>query len=310
LLEEPIRRGRVGRSLTPRRLAWVLPAVSVAMLAMTFGLTQGGRSPASAALTAAAAHRGPPARPPSAGSREAKSRSGPPVHDAVVAVFGDSVPEELRPWLRAAAVRAGARRLVDAAIAGCGVVSMTQTDAAGNVVSWQSTCEEIAADERAVIARARPDAVIWFSGTENEPMLVGGTSYPPGSPEHRRALRRAMLAAHQRLTADGAHLYLVEVPPHAPPPGGCASADANPQCSVNATFNATVPYANAQLRWLAHRFDDTSLISLDRVICPGGSPCPATIDGVAVRPDGTHYSEAFAPRVARTLLAATEGRGS
>jgi peptidoglycan/LPS O-acetylase OafA/YrhL len=309
LLEEPIRRGRVGRSLTPRRLAWVLPAVSVAMLAMTFGLTRGGRSPASAAVTAAATHRGGAARPPPARSRVAESRSGPTLHDAVVAVFGDSVPEELRPWLRAAALRAGASRLVDAAIPGCGVVSMTQTDAAGNVVSWQPTCDAIAADERDVMARQKPDAVIWFSGTENEPMLVGGTPYPPGSPEHRRALRRAMIAAHQRLTVDGAHLYLVEVPPHAPPPGGCASADANPQCSVNATFNSTVPYVNAQLRWLARRFDDTSLISLDGVICPGGAPCPATIDGVAVRPDGTHYSDTFAPRVARTVLAAAEGRG-
>jgi hypothetical protein len=95
----------------------------------------------------------------------------------------------------------------------------------------------------------------------------------------------------------------VKVPPHAPPPGGCASAQENPQCAINATFNATVPYVNAQLRWLARRYGDTSLISLDNLVCPDGPPCPTTIHDVPVRPDGTHFSDAFAPRVASALLA-------
>jgi len=94
----------------------------------------------------------------------------------------------------------------------------------------------------------------------------------------------------------------VKVPPHGPPPGGCDDPEANPQCAINATFNATVPYVNAQLRWLARRYDDTTLISLDNLICPD-MPCPTTIHDVAVRPDRTHFSDAFAPRVASALLA-------
>lgn len=309
LLEEPIRRGRLGRSLTPRRLAWVLPAVSGVMMVATFGLMRGGESPAIAHPLVAATdgHR---SRPSSADDRRAEIlRAGARDGKPVVAVFGDSVPEELRPWL-AAAAHAADVKAVDAALAGCGVVAMTQTDAAGNVVSWQGTCDPIAGDERSVVAREKPNVVVWFSGTENEPMLLGDSSYPPATPQHQRALRAAMVAAHGRLTAGGAHLYLVKVPPHAPPPGGCASPDENPQCSVNATFNSTVPYVNSQLRWLAERYRDTTLISLDGLICPGGAPCPATLHGVAVRPDGTHFSDAFAPLVARKLLTLIGARGS
>jgi hypothetical protein len=222
----------------------------------------------------------------------------------VVAVFGDSVPELLKPSLEAAARRAGVR-LVDAAAGGCGVAPVTQTDPSGNVISWQSECDSIAyPNERRVVARYKPDIVIWYSGRENQPLLADGASYLPGTPEHRRALRRAMVVAHRRLTAEGAHLYLVKVPPHADPADGCATPDANPECAANAAFNPTVPYVNAQLRWLARRYPNTTtMISLDGLICPGGSPCPATVDGVPVRPDSTHFSEGFAPRVAAALLA-------
>jgi hypothetical protein len=266
-------------------------------------MTQEGGSSASARSIAAEALRDGSASPASHEQQLAtvESQSLRPVHR--VAVIGDSVPEMLKPSFEVTARRDGLD-VVDAAIGGCGAVAMTQTDAAGNVVSWQDTCDSIAAHERAVISDDRPDAVIWYSGTENEPMLIDGTSYPPGTPQHRRALRSAMLAAHDRLTADGAQLYLVKLPPHGPPPGGCADPQANPQCAINATFNATVPYVNAQLRWLARRYDDTTFISLGDLMCPGGPPCPTTIHDVPVRPDGTHFSDTFAPRVASTLLAA------
>jgi hypothetical protein len=58
-------------------------------------------------------------------------------------VFGDSVPEMLKPSLQVTARRADVK-LVDAAVPGCGVVTMTQTDATGNVVSWQGDCDPIA----------------------------------------------------------------------------------------------------------------------------------------------------------------------
>jgi SGNH domain (fused to AT3 domains)/Acyltransferase family len=303
LLEEPIRGGRAGRWLTPRRIGYSLAAVSLVMVALTLGMTQGGGSSASARSIAAEALRDGSGGPASQEQQLATvgSPSLPSVHR--VAVFGDSVAEMLKPSLEVAARREGLK-LTDAAIGGCGAVAMTQTDAAGNVVSWQATCDSIAAHERAVMSDERPDAVIWYSGTENEPMLVDGASYPPDTPQHRRALRSAMLAAHDRLTAHGARLYLVELPPHGPPPGGCADPQANPQCAINETFNATVPYVNAQLRWLAGRYDDTTFISLDNLICRGGPPCPTTIHDVPVRPDGTHFSDTFAPRVATTLLAA------
>jgi peptidoglycan/LPS O-acetylase OafA/YrhL len=291
LLEEPIRRGRPGRWLTTRRLAYVLPAVSLVMVAMTFALTWGAESSASTQFISVTTPHGAPLR------RVPASRPR-------VTLFGDSVPRLLEPSLATAARRRGFV-FVNAAVPGCGVVDAPQTDASGHLVPWQKTCDTTAyPDERRVIARYDPDAVIWYSATENEPLLIDGASYPPATPQHRRALRAAMVAAHDRLTARGARLYLVKVPPHGPPPGGCASQD-NPQCAINASFNATVPYVNAQLRWLARRFRDTRLISLDDLICPGGPPCPPEVGGVPIRPDGTHFSAAIAPRVAGALLSRT-----
>jgi peptidoglycan/LPS O-acetylase OafA/YrhL len=304
LLEEPIRRGRLARWLTPRRVGYALPAVSAVMIPMTLALTRGGGAPARAQDITAAASRlrlKATAAAKQRSATESRATGGKPR----VVVFGDSVPELLKPSLEAAAHRAGVR-LIDAAVPGCGLAPVTQTDVAGNVVSWQSECDSIAyPDEHRVVARYEPDIVVWFSNRENQPVLVDGVSYRPGTPEHRRVLRRAMLVAHRRLTADGAHLYLVKVTPHADPPGGCASPDVNQECAANAQFNPTVPYVNTQLRWLARRYADTTMISLDGLICPGGPPCPATIDGVPVRPDSTHFSETFAPRVAAALLAST-----
>jgi hypothetical protein len=276
------------------------------MVLATFALTRGARSSTSGQAVAVAAPRAVPLAKVSRARHHPATVSRASLgHRPVVVVFGDSVPELLRPSLLAAARRDDAR-LIDAAVPGCGVAAMTQTDAFGNVVSWQGKCDATAyPEQRSVIARYKPDIVIWWSGTENEPMLLDGTSYPPGTPEHRRALRRAIVAAHQRLTADGARLYLLKVPPHGPPPGGCGSGIENPQCAIDATFNGTIPYVNAQLDWLASRYADTRVISLDRLICPDGAPCPTTIHGVPVRPDGTHFSDAFAPRVAAMALAAT-----
>jgi peptidoglycan/LPS O-acetylase OafA/YrhL len=305
LLEEPIRRGRGAGWLAPRRIAYALPAVSVVMILMTFGFTHGAESSAQGQDITASAPRLSLKRVALAKERATTPQPASRPSKPVVVVFGDSVPELLKPPLEAAADRAGVR-LIDAAVPGCGVAPVTETDVSGNVVAWQSECDSIAyPDERLVVARYKPDVVIWFSGRENNPLLLDGVSYPPGTPEHRRALRRAMVVAHRDLTADGAHLYLVKVPPHADPPGGCASPEVNQECAANAAFNPTVPYVNAQLRWLAGRYLDTTLISLDPLICPGGSPCPDTIDGVPVRPDSTHFSDAFAPRVARALLAST-----
>ena len=48
--------------------------------------------------------------------------------------------------------------------------------------------------------------------------------------------------------------------------------------------------------------DRVSLLDLDHFLCPHGAPCNPKVDGVDVRPDGTHLSPAGAGLVARWML--------
>jgi thioredoxin reductase (NADPH) len=66
-----------------------------------------------------------------------------------------------------------------------------------------------------------------------------------------------------------------------------------------------VPCGNAQLRWLARRYGDTTLISLGQPDLPNGPPCPTTVHDVPVRPDGTHLSD-----IPRSPSRRREHRGS
>jgi peptidoglycan/LPS O-acetylase OafA/YrhL len=290
-VEEPIRRGSAARWLTPRRVAYVLPVVSLTMILITVGLTRGAMASAEAEFVTVTTPHG-----------VTLGRVSPKT--PVVVVLGDSVPRALEPEL-AADARADGLVLVNAAVTGCGVVDQLQADHAGHLVAWQGVCDSTAyPDEQKVVRRYHPNVVIVYSSTENESFLIGGHAYRPGTPEHQKALRAGLIAAHERLTAAGAKLVVVRVPPHALPSTGCADPQAEQRCADDAIFNSTVSYVNAQLEWLARLYSDTRVISLNGLICPSGPPCPTQIDGVVARPDGTHFSAAFAPRVARALLAA------
>jgi peptidoglycan/LPS O-acetylase OafA/YrhL len=293
-VEEPIRRpGTLRRWLVPRRLALLLPAVSACMVAATFVATRNAESaPGDEYVTVTTPGKRPLTKVPSS--------------VPVAAVFGDSIPRALEPALAAAAER---RRwvLVNAAVDGCGIADdVVWANETGDVAYWQDICETVAyPDERQVITQYDPDVVIWYSNTENSEFLVDGAVVQPDTPEHESNLRVAMEAAHDHLTAGGAKLVLVGVAPHSPPLRGCEDAQGVDQCANVEDFNATLPYVNAQLKWLAERHSDTTLISLVDLFCPSGPPCPSEIDGLTVRPDGTHFSDGFAPLIANALLART-----
>ncbi|MEO7198003.1 MAG: acyltransferase family protein [Solirubrobacterales bacterium] len=290
LLEEPIRRGEIRDYLTPRRLVFAVPALSGLVVLAIIGATRGAQSPESATYVTVTAP---------AGVADSKSSGDPPV----IALFGDSVPRLLEPALTTVA-ESGRSIVINAAVTGCAVTEGLQADTSGEVVPWQQTCETTAWPNQArVIDRYNPDVVVWYSATENTPRIIDGESFPPGTAAHREDLRAALEVAYERLTARGATLIVVRVPLHGIPPEGCESLEQSERCATDEAANATVPYINAQLEWLANRHSaDTRLISLDDVFCPSGSPCPSEIDGLPVRPDGSHFSPEFAPQVARALL--------
>ena len=93
------------------------------------------------------------------------------------------------------------------------------------------------------------------------------------------------------LTANGAHLYIIE-PPQLAPPGVSPAWDAN-------IARARQIYGAYQ-RMKPSR---VSLLDLAAVACPAGAPCPSTVDGVTLRPlDGGHYGPEGARWVAEWLF--------
>jgi lysophospholipase L1-like esterase len=105
-----------------------------------------------------------------------------------------------------------------------------------------------------------------------------------------------MAAARERvLTGSDALLVLVKLaPPAATSDRGFAD-----------------PNQVADLRHLNQLFDafaeahpvDTRVLDLGAIVCPEGSPCPAVVDGITLRPtDGGHFSRAGAAWVAPRLL--------
>ena len=46
----------------------------------------------------------------------------------------------------------------------------------------------------------------------------------------------------------------------------------------------------------------TSVIDLDPIVCPGGPPCPDVVNGITLRPDGTHFEADGARYVADRIM--------
>ena len=57
-----------------------------------------------------------------------------------------------------------------------------------------------------------------------------------------------------------------------------------------------------QLALAAERYDTLSLFDLNPIVCPGGPPCPETVEELVLRPDGGHYSESAAAWLVTELL--------
>jgi hypothetical protein len=88
--------------------------------------------------------------------------------------------------------------------------------------------------------------------------------------------------AADRLSASGAHVVLVLMPPRA----------------VNG-YSGDLPTEDARYVRLAELYREyarthpgkVSTVDFSAALCPGGPPCPPTVDGIAPRPlDGLHFT--------------------
>jgi SGNH domain (fused to AT3 domains) len=208
-----------------------------------------------------------------------------------VVFVGDSVAGSLAPGMTQVLAGHGAT-FVNAGVTGCPVANGVTVNAdtgvpfphsercAGLVPLYQAT----------VIAKERPDLVLWLSTWETADRLVNGQHLRSGTPEHDADVLRAMEEARVRLTPHGARLVMLTSVPLADSEFG----------------RAPLPYPDLHLTDLIRRFaaehtDNVRVVDLAAIVCPT-YPCPTVMDGVLIRPGGGHYTPESSVWVAQRLV--------
>jgi peptidoglycan/LPS O-acetylase OafA/YrhL len=292
LVEQPIRRGALrgwrGRIAVPTGFATaglvVVVATAGATAASPLGEVRAGEK-----LTSTP----PPAAVRSQSGAAPGVAAGTP---ARILVVGDSVPYTLLPGLQPIAAERGVS--VDTAlVAGCGVVGGVATYANGDVPPHSPGCEKVVDDyEQTTLDRDHPDLVVWMSTWETYDRIVKGERIRFGGHAWDDMMLGEIDQAARRLTAGGAHLVITTMPPRAPNELMTAS-DAAAETSRFVRLNELyTQYGRAHP-------DTVSVIDFADAVCPGGAPCPRTVDGINPRPlDGLHFTPQTAGWAAQQLL--------
>jgi len=284
LLEEPIRRAPVA----PRATLAATPVVVGALAAAIVVATRGGTAPPSFYLT-------PGEHPVEVRDVVSPRRRRGANRQRSIAILGDSVAASLMPGF-ARALGSRGFRVTSAVLPGCGIATEDALPPEGQAYQGDEACAQAVPRvfERLVTV-FDPDLIVWVaSRREIGPRHVGGRVVPFATRDADRALGAALEEVHRRITARGARIALLTLPP----------AATRPDRAVSPASDQQVAHYNTLLRDFAAAHADTiSLVDLAAVVCPGPPPCPPMVEGRGLRPDGVHFSRVTANWVVKRLLA-------
>jgi peptidoglycan/LPS O-acetylase OafA/YrhL len=317
LLERPVRTGRVPwLRRSGRRLALAAPAAMavVAALILTMSPISGGSS-----LARDIADTSDPG-PCTAGGAVVGGRfswcATAPRSDRspVVAVIGDSTGRALFPGMQRVAADRG-WRYVQAAQGGCSFVPLlflSSIDRAG-FADKQPCLSDIPALHAQVAAAYRPDVWIVSDRFLGNPLgTADGRVLNPGDPRRHRIVLDAMRAKLAQLTAGGAQVVLLAVPPLGQP-ADCATGRA-PQETCAAPQYSTRDVDTAEINRLIAQAarglrNSVSVVRIDDILCPDGLHCPAVVSGMLARYDSLHFTGTFSRRIVPLVLARAQRAG-
>ncbi len=196
-------------------------------------------------------------------------------------VIGDSTGCSLLPGLQAVSPSFGVH-VFDASILGCGVVSDQFSPVYYYGVNLNEYSKKCQRDSELAEARAmkadKPNVILWASqveaGTLETDSGANPLEAPAGSPKWTSTLSQRMEGRIRQLVSDGATLVFLLQP--APVDKGLASEHAAEKLVALERSVASSTHART--------------VNISDRVCPGGPPCPSTVDGTALRPDGSHYS--------------------
>lgn len=283
-VEEPIRRGKVSKWLTPRRL--------LAAVAVTMAVT----------LTWATA------------LRTAPGAEG----DKTIVVVGDSVPFRLMESLDRAA---SANDLVidNAARGGCPPLAIELQEYLKPDHEGAGDCTMVAQIQDEKITADQPDIVFWWSRYEIHQRWLDGRIVGPDEESFWTALKADLDATVERLTQTGATLVIAQTER----PGTAMEARCTPE-DCHPLYELMVNQDQYRRRWnqmvvdLATEDERVRTFRMDPLLCndeePATATSPATCDdrqpgGTVLRPDGSHvlvdpYGLPTAEKVLQAVLTA------
>jgi peptidoglycan/LPS O-acetylase OafA/YrhL len=215
-----------------------------------------------------------------------------------ILILGDSTACSLFPGMKAVGDEVGAS-VAQAAVFGCGMASGNITSTRGDQITPDSNRCPAMVDAAQVpaVTQMRPDIVIWDSLWEKEDPIVDGEALVSGTPAGDAEMLKRMNATLALVTAYGAKVVMLTAAAPAP-------NDAETTNNVNKAVD-DASYArldSIDRRFAAQHPDQVTLVDLAHRLCPNGPPCPETVDGLRMRPDGRHFTPTAAAVQAEWLL--------
>ena len=313
VVERPIRVDqRLFRlKLTPRRLAYVVPVVSVvAAVSIVVALPDSEPEWAREDEAAPAAVRAtelPSTTVVSPG--EPSLASVVPEAPTRIAIVGDSFMVSAYPGFRTVAEETG-RTLVEAAFPACPIGEEPLASSDGEIHFKAEQCNDLVAVAYEWLAEEPVDVVLWHDLQSVLPRFAqDGSVLQPGTLEWQTDLMEEWSRVLDGFLNTQTTVVIIEPP--------LRSQDVDCDTSQNEQRCIDIREQDEFIRSVTERFsasmsgrEDVVFVTVDDLLCPSGVPCPASIDGVIVREGGTdqtHFTEEGSLWFARKLLDRVDG---
>ncbi len=289
LVEMPIRRGR-WFAPSSRASRFALPVAVVAAAGVLVASTVGATAPPSYLTGGFPIHCPAPISAELRDARHALSKLGKDFRSPTlqpISVIGDSVSCSLWPGLAAIRRRDGLRFRMGGAIA-CGEASqeVLASDHVDLVPVDTDKCESLMAQLRRDANPRGTKIALWISSWERADLDDNGNRLVAGSKRWAAVLTKRMEHIVSELARNETRVVMVTMPAKALGEVGGVS--------VRSSGHDDATYANLNnllLQFAARHAADVTLIDFAGHVCPGGPPCPRTLDGIAPRAiDGGHFT--------------------
>jgi peptidoglycan/LPS O-acetylase OafA/YrhL len=278
ILEQPLRRGTmpvIGASM--RRFA---AAVLVAIVAV------GGLATwQTASAVEAAGYVAVPDCPNSSICLRWQGPAGAPV----VAVLGDSISRSLDSGFLKLAQDHGWTYVLDGQNA-CRVSHLLSVSQSV-IKSFYWTCyDQMPGFEKQLIDAWNPQVIVVADRSERIDLVHDGAFVSAGTKEHSAIERAALDEMAVGLTARGARVALMDLPPVVPYTCVAAGSLYAPECRIPAAGDPVTDEADGVYRQVSADVPGVISFSITDAVCPGGI-CTPIVNGMLMRYDGLHFSQ-------------------